>query len=288
MVIRAGVVGHPIAHSLSPRIHNTWFADYDLPGIYEAVDTHPDDFEKTIRKLMDEGWAGVNVTLPHKQSAYELADIVNPVAEVQEAANLLIFSDGKIIADNTDVHGFSECLTPLWNSKKGKEMPPRLIEQIGKKKEMRAVVLGAGGAAGPIIDNVLFCQETVVINRTKERAEALAERFGRHRVRAGTWDELGELLPQTDFLINTTSLGMKGQPELDVDVSLLPDHAEVYDIVYAPLETKLLRDARASGLVAVGGLRMLVFQAEPSFKAFTGVFVRKPQDILRTLEAELS
>lgn len=271
MVIRAGVIGHPIAHSLSPRIHNTWFADHALAGEYNAVDVHPDDLADAIRRLMESGWAGVNVTLPHKQAAYELADIANPVAEAQGAANLLIFSDGKVIADNTDVAGFRRCMG----------------SSVGEGSHHRAVVLGAGGAAGPIIQNVLFCDEIVVINRTSSKAEELARRFG-PRVRAGGWEELADLLPDTDYLINATSLGMRGQPALDVDASLLPSHAEVFDIVYAPLETSLLRAARARGLKAVGGLPMLVYQAAPSFKAFTGVEVRNPEAVLKSLEADLS
>ncbi|MEM1379818.1 MAG: shikimate dehydrogenase [Pseudomonadota bacterium] len=265
MVIRTGVVGHPISHSLSPKIYNTWFADVGIAGQYEAVDVVPENFETTVRQLARDGWRGVNVTIPHKTAAYEIADYRNPEAERVGAANLLVFSEGKIIADNTDVAGFRSCLQSI------------------PTKTNRAVVLGAGGAAGAIIAALSSCGEVSIVNRTLSKAGALSERADA-KTQAYTWDALPDLLQNTDFLINTTSLGMTGQPRLEIDLAPLPQQAEVYDIVYTPLETEFLKAAKARGLRAVGGLSMLVYQAVPSFKAYTGVEISDVDAMLRSLE----
>lgn len=268
--MRAAVLGHPIAHSLSPQIYNRWFSETGFPGEYEAIDVTGDAFEATVRRLVALGYAGVNVTLPHKNAASRFADFRTAEADRVGAANLLLFRDGKVVADNTDGEGFSACL------KTGSAQP---YPRTGL-----AVVLGAGGAAAPVIAQLLP-GDIAIVNRTKTRAEDLAGRFG-PSCSAHAWDELGELLPRADILVNTTSLGMKGQPPLEIDLSPMPS-GSVVDIVYAPLETPLLRDARARGHHTANGLRMLVYQAVPSFRAYTGLTPSDPERTLLDLEASL-
>ncbi|NNU15739.1 shikimate dehydrogenase [Parvularcula sp. ZS-1/3] len=270
MVMKAAVLGHPVSQSLSPRIFNEWFDAVGFPGEYEAIDTPPDAFEETVRRLMAEGYAGVNVTLPHKNVAASLADFRNKAVERCGAANLLLFRSGKIIADNTDGAGFARCL--VRRDKPGASLPSK------------AVVLGAGGAASPVI-NQLTPQRVHIANRTKAKAEALAENFG-PSCSAHDWDEIPELLKGADLLVNTTSLGMKGQPTLDIDLAPMSPDALVVDIVYAPLQTELLKQARKLGLGTSNGLTMLVYQAVPSFLAYTGLRAPSPEKTLRALEAE--
>jgi shikimate dehydrogenase len=277
MVIRAGVIGDPVAQSLSPRIHNHWFDALGLPGRYEAVHCKEARFEETVRRLMAEGWQGLNVTIPHKTRAAELADFKNPEAAQIGAANLLIFRDGKIIADNTDRRGFARS-----------RLNPQYVHfQATQKRPRKAVVLGAGGAAGPIVLDLWGLADIVITNRTYRKAEALADRFDEH-VRSVRWEDRNREIVDADILVNTTSLGMKGQPPLEVDLSGLSPGALVMDIVYAPLRTELLRQAERLGFFTAGGLTMLVYQAVPSFKAFTGMRPPSPETILRELTEELS
>ena len=268
MVIRAGVVGHPVAHSLSPRIHNGWFAELGIEGRYEAVDAAPGAFAATIRRLAAEGWSGVNVTVPHKPAAYDLAHETTRGAQRVGAANLLLFRDGRIIGDNTDGVGFAHALPAL---------PDR--------DPLRSVVLGAGGAAAPVAAELVRHGLVSIVNRTAARAEDLARRLG-PGLTAASWDELPAILAHTDVLVNTTSLGMTGQPPLDIDLSPMPPGGVVVDIVYAPVKTDLLAQAAARGLKPAGGLSMLVHQAAPSFEAFAGQPPRDPGHTLRMLEAE--
>lgn len=270
MVTKAAILGHPVNQSLSPRIYNEWFDALGFPGHYEAIDTPPSEFEATVRRLMNDGYAGVNVTLPNKNIAASLADYRNKSVERCGAANLLLFRSGKIIADNTDGAGFARCLVRR--------------DKPGAPLSTKAVVLGAGGAAAPVI-NQLTPQRVHIANRTKEKAEALAENFG-PTCSAHEWDEIPELLKGADLLVNTTSLGMKGQPPLTIDLTPMAPDALVVDIVYAPLETELLKQARKLSLGTSNGLTMLVYQAVPSFLAYTGLRAPSPERTLRALEAE--
>lgn len=270
MVMRAAVLGHPIEHSLSPRIYNHWFEESGFPGHYHAINVAPEDFEKEVRRLVSEGYAGVNVTLPHKRAALDIADFSNPAARELGAANLLLFRDGQVVADNTDGQGFAACLL----NENGQAIP----------RKKRAVVIGAGGAAGPVIQQ-LVSQDVAIVNRTRARADQLAARFG-PQCQAYDWSELPQLLRDADVLVNTTSLGMESQPPLEVDIAGLPPASLVIDIVYAPLETELLKTAKAHGHRTANGLRMLVFQAVPSFVAYTGLRPSNPEALLQTMEDE--
>ncbi len=254
----AGVMGWPVAHSKSPRLFDHWFARYAVAGRYVPLAVKPDDFAEVYRALAKAGFRGVNVTLPHKEAALALADEATAAATEIGAANMIRFEAGRILADNTDGYGFLESLkagAPGWRASSGP-----------------AAVLGAGGAARAVLHALLTegAPEIRLANRSAEKAEALARAFGA-RVRPVPWEAREEALDGAAVLVNTTSLGMAGQPPLEIDLARLPASAVVTDIVYAPLETPLLAAARARGLAAVDGLGMLLHQARPAFRAWFGL-----------------
>ena len=247
------MIGHPIGHSLSPRLHGRWLERYGIEGRYEAVDLAPDAFAGGVRRLAQDGWAGVNVTLPHKASALALADEATETASRLGVANLLIFCEGKITADNTDQAGFASALAP--------HLTPA---------HRRALVLGAGGATPAVLAALLQVgiEDIRLTNRTAATAEAMAGRFGAQVV---PWaDRQDALNAETDLVINATPLGLRGYAALDLPLGALPDHAVVADIAYSADGTELVRAARGRGLSGFDGLAMLVAQAVPSFAAFFG------------------
>jgi shikimate dehydrogenase len=253
----AGVIGWPVKHSRSPRLHGFWARHYAIDAAYVPLAVKPADFETAVRALPKLGFAGANVTLPHKEAALKLADIVDPSAQRIGAANTLIFhDDGKIEARNTDAFGFGAHLNqtaPDW------------------RKDRAAVVFGAGGAARAILAALLDAgvPEIRLINRTRARAEALATEFGA-RIRVVDWTDRRTALDGAGLLVNTTTQGMDGQAALDIDLATLPDDAVVNDLVYVPLETPLLAQARRRGLRTVDGLGMLLHQGRPGFAAWFG------------------
>jgi shikimate dehydrogenase len=249
----AGVLGWPVAHSRSPLLHGTWLERHGVDGAYLPLPVRPERFADSVRALADLGFRGANVTIPHKEAAFAVCDRVAPSAERAGAVNTLVFRDGRIEGSNTDGFGFAEnCAqsVPGWRAAAGP-----------------AVLLGAGGAARAIAAALLDagCPRLVLVNRTPARAEALARGLGGPV-------EVAERPPlaEASLLVNTTSLGMAGQPALELDISPLPAGAVVADIVYVPLETPLLAAARARGLPAVDGLGMLLHQARPGFEAWFG------------------
>lgn len=253
---RAFVIGHPIAHSRSPLLHGFWLRSLGLAGSYERVDVAPANLTGFVRSLADAGWVGGNVTIPHKTAVMALVDDLDVDAEAIGAVNTLWLEGGRLVGGNTDAIGFVANLdeeAPGWDDGAGR----------------RAVVLGAGGAARAVLHGLRRRGfEVVVANRTEASAVALAARF---RGEAVAWDRLSARLAMADVVVNTTSLGMAGQPPLRLDLSALHDQAVVCDIVYVPLETALLQSARARGLRAVGGLGMLLHQAVPGFARWFGV-----------------
>ncbi len=254
----AFVVGHPIGHSRSPLIHGYWLRQHELSGSYERIDVSPAGFAAFIASLVSRGLVGGNVTIPHKQAALALADRVTDRARLLGAANTLWRANGLLYADNTDVQGFVDSLdasVPGWAGTGG-----------------HAVVLGAGGAARGIVAGLLdrIPERIVVVNRTPARAADLAAVFG-PRVTAHAWADVATVLPRAGLLVNTTSLGMLGQPALAIDLAPLPAGALVADIVYVPLETPLLAAARRRGLQTVDGLGMLLHQAVPGFARWFGI-----------------
>lgn len=254
----AGVIGSPIAHSKSPRLHGHWLRKLGLPGHYIPMDVAPEDFEQVLRSLPKAGFVGVNVTVPHKEAALKLADVVTDRATLIGAANTLIFlEDGRIHADNTDGYGFIENLrqnAPDWDAKAGP-----------------AAVLGAGGAARAILASLLDAgaPEILLSNRTRARAEALQSDFG-SKIKVVDWVQAGNMLEDAATVVNTTSLGMLGHPELRVPLDGLQKGALVTDLVYNPLQTRLLREAEEMGCVTVDGLGMLIHQAVPGFERWFG------------------
>ena len=250
----AGVFGWPAGHSRSPQLHSAWLERHGIDGAYVPLPVPPEHFEAALRGVMAAGFSGANVTIPHKEAAFTLCDERDASALRAGAVNTLVFQGGRILGSNTDGFGFMENLrahAPAWRPETGP-----------------AVLLGAGGAARAIVAALLDAgvPEVVVVNRTAERAEELARALGGN-IRAAAEPPLAGAA----LLVNTTSLGMTGQPSLEIDLSPLPIHAVVADAVYVPLETPLLRAARARGLAIVPGLGMLLHQARPGFALWFGV-----------------
>jgi shikimate dehydrogenase len=254
----AGVIGHPVAHSRSPRLHRHWLNTYGLPGFYVPMDVAPQDLETVLRSLPKAGFVGVNVTIPHKEAVMNIADQITDRATLIGAANTLIFrEDGKIHADNTDGYGFITNLqdgAPDWKADAGP-----------------AVVLGAGGAARAVVASLLDAgvPELLLTNRTRNRAEALKEEFG-NKIKVVEWVQAGNILEGAGLVVNTTSLGMVGKPELRVPLDGLEAHTVVTDLIYAPLKTGLLQAAEEVGCTTVDGLGMLLHQAVPGFERWFG------------------
>jgi shikimate dehydrogenase len=256
---RACVIGWPVAHSRSPVIHRYWLRLYGLDGAYEMEAVRPEDIGGFLKSLGERGYAGANVTLPHKEAALAAAVRPDEAARTIGAANTLWLDEaGLLHASNTDAYGFMTHLAaeaPDWN-----------------KGERPVAVLGAGGAARAILHGLIEAGASRILlaNRTEGRAKALAEGFG-DRVSVIAWADRNRALAGCGLLVNTTSLGMTGKPPLDIDLAALPRDAIVADIVYSPLETPLLAAARARGNRVVDGLGMLLHQAVPGFERWFGV-----------------
>jgi shikimate dehydrogenase len=254
----AGVMGWPIAHSKSPRLHGYWLQEYGIDGAYVPLPVPPSRVAEAVRALPALGFRGANVTLPHKEAALAAADFADDIARRIGAANtLVVHEDGRIEARNTDAFGFLENIraeAPYW-----------------QPAAAPAVVLGAGGSSRAILVALLDAgaPEIRLINRTQERAEALAAELG-PGISVVSWSQRSAALAEAGVLVNCTTQGMVGNPPLDIDLSTLPDTALVTDIVYTPLQTPLLAAARARGLLGVDGLGMLLHQARPGFAAWFG------------------
>jgi shikimate dehydrogenase len=255
----AGVMGWPVAHSLSPRLHGHWLHRYEIDGAYVPLPVVPERLEQALGALPALGFAGANLTIPHKEAAVSLVDRLSPAAERVGAVNTVVVEpDGALSGDNTDGFGFLAALSESevgWRAAAGP-----------------AVVLGAGGAARAIAVALLDAgtPEVRVVNRTPERARDLAAELG-GPVHAVEWAGRAAALADAALLVNTTSLGMHGQPPLDLALGALPPTALVTDVVYTPLITPLLALARARGNPVVDGLGMLLHQARPGFRAWFGV-----------------
>ena len=249
----AGILGWPVAHSRSPRLHGFWLRRHGIDGAYVPLPVRPERFADAVRALADLGFRGANVTIPHKEAAFSVCDEVAPGAARAGAVNTLVFRDGRIEGSNTDGFGFLENIAgavPGWRAAAGP-----------------AVVLGAGGSARAVAAALLGagCPRLTLVNRSPARAEALARALG-GPIEVADRPPLGDAA----LLVNTTSLGMQGQPPLSIDLAPLPPGAVVADIVYVPRETPLLAAAQARGLCAVDGLGMLLHQARPGFAAWFG------------------
>ena len=256
--IRAGVIGHPINHSKSPLIHNHWIAEHGLSGEYTAIDIAPDKLKDGVQKLIDEGFAGFNVTVPHKQEIFKLCASADETAQTIGAVNTVVIRNGQLHGTNTDAFGFIE------NLHKG---------AFGVDFVHRpAIVLGAGGAARAVVYALAQAgaRQVIVLNRTADKAKDVAE-INTDITQVAPWEKRSEILRDAGLLVNTTALGMTGKAPLEIDLSLLPQDAVVNDIVYAPLMTDLLRQAESRGNQIVTGIGMLLHQARPAFEKWFGV-----------------
>ncbi|PZQ52512.1 MAG: shikimate dehydrogenase [Rhodovulum sulfidophilum] len=270
----AGVIGWPVGHSRSPRLHGHWLRRHGIDGYYVPIGLAPEEFLSGLAALPGLGFRGVNVTIPHKEAALAAAREVSPIAARVGAANTLTFlPDGGFHADNTDGYGFIESLrqdAPGWTAAAGP-----------------ALVLGAGGAARAVIAALIDAgaPEVRLANRTRARAEQLAEGLG-GPITVVAWDEASAAADGAATIVNTSALGMVGQPPLDVRLDAAPPGALVNDIVYQPLVTPLLAAAAARGLRTVDGLGMLLHQAVPGFERWFGTKPRVDADLRAAVLAE--
>jgi shikimate dehydrogenase len=273
MTRAACLIGWPVAHSRSPIIHKYWLKSFGIDGDYRIEAVMPEDLSAFVARLAERGYAGANVTIPHKEQVLALAD-ADARARAVGAANTLWFEGGTLRATNTDVEGFIgnlDASSPGWDGTR------------------EALVLGAGGAARAVLFGLIERGFTTIhlANRTLPRAEQLARQFGAS-VQPVAWDGVPALLPRAALLVNTTSLGMKGQPPLEVDVGPLPAGATVADAVAVPLDTRLLVAARARGLKTADGLGMLLHQAVRGFSLWFGKLPQVTAELRALVEADLT
>jgi len=274
----AGIMGWPVAHSRSPLLHGFWLDQTGIDGAYVPLPVRPEDIEPALRALPVLGFRGCNLTIPHKEAALRVVDRVDPLARRIGAVNtILVAADGSLEASNTDIYGFRENLresVPDWESSSG-----------------AAVVLGAGGSARAAVAALADAgvREIRIVNRTRRRAEAVAADLATADtvITVHPWECASHVLEGAGVLVNTTSLGMSGEPPLDLDLAPLRLTAPVVDIVYVPLETGLLAAARRRGHPVVDGLGMLLHQGRPGFEAWFGAAVQVSAELRATIIATL-
>jgi shikimate dehydrogenase len=272
---KACVIGWPVGHSRSPLIHGFWLNRLGIKGSYECAEVSPGDFPGFMDNFARLGYAGGNVTLPHKQAAFERCARTTETAACLNAVNTLWIEAGKLQGDNTDVAGFLAALdqeAPDWDLNSG-----------------HAVVIGAGGAARAIVYALQLrgLRRILLVNRTKSRAATIAADIGQP-IEVVDDSNLQRSLAGAALLVNTTSLGMLGQPPLTIDLTPLPPEATVSDIVYVPLETALIKAAKSRGLLAVSGIGMLLHQAVPGFERWFGIRPSVTAELRGFIEADIS
>jgi shikimate dehydrogenase len=269
----ACLIGWPAAHSRSPLIHHYWLRTLGIEGGYVIEAVPPDEFKDFLFRLSLRGFVGANVTIPHKEHALALS-LPDARARAVGAANTLWYDGGELRSTNTDIEGFINNLdacAPGWSA------------------VTDALVLGAGGSSRAVVFGLIErgIKRVYLVNRTLDRARALADQLGAE-VHPVAWDAIGELLPRTGLLVNTTSLGMHGQPTLEIDVGRLPSDAVVADLVYVPLRTSLLAAAQARGLRIADGLGMLLHQAVRGFELWFGERPQVTAELRALVEADLT
>lgn len=275
MTLRAGVMGFPISHSLSPRLHGYWIRKYDLDASYDAFEVKPETLMETIEGLKRDCAAkgdvfrGCNLTIPLKETIVDQVDVLeSAAAEIGAVNTVVVGADDRLFGRNTDGIGFTDNLAAEID--------------LNRFKGGTALILGAGGAARAILYALaqMGFSKILLSNRTRARAEDLAKSLKKVPIEVADWDMRDALVSTADLIVNTTSLGMRGQPPLQISLKALKAGAAVTDIVYTPLETDLLKDARSGGHIAIDGLGMLLHQAKAGFEAWFGV---KPEvdDALR-------
>jgi shikimate dehydrogenase len=275
MMKRACVIGWPIEHSRSPLIHGYWLKRYGIDGAYTKMPVRPEELKAFLANLRQAGLAGCNVTVPHKEAALALADVIEASAAAVGAANTLWLDGGSLYAANTDTYGYMTYLgrrAPGWN-----------------RSGAPASILGAGGAARAIIQGFIEAgvEEILLFNRSRARAEVLAAHFGQ-RLKVRDWTERSAASRGCAVLVNTTTVGMKGEGSLDIDFAGFDPRCVVSDIVYVPLETAFLAAARAHGLATVDGLGMLLHQAVPGFEKWFGVLPDVTEELYDLVAKDLA
>lgn len=267
----AGVMGWPVSHSLSPRLHGYWLREHGIDGAYVPLPVAPNNLEHAAKSLPKLGFRGVNLTVPHKEAVLPLLDGVSDIARRIGAVNTVFVSDdGTLSGTNTDAVGFMENVrqnAPQW-----------------QPAQAPATVIGAGGAARAVVAALIDegVAELRLVNRTREKADSLAKDLG-GSIKVFEWSDRTAALTDAGLVVNTTTLGMVNQPPLDLDLTSLPDRAVVNDLVYAPLETPLLKAARDRGLLTVDGLGMLLHQAVPGFEGWFGIRPQVTADLRQFL-----
>ncbi len=261
---KACVIGYPISHSLSPELHNYWLNFYNIKGSYTKEAIEPENLGKFIDDVKQGKFVGGNVTVPHKEAIIPFIDEPCPIVKRLGAANTIWLEDGKIHATNTDGFGFMAHLKASADS---------FIA-----KETKALIIGSGGAAKAVIDSLCDAgvPNIIIANRNVDRAKATAEHFSSHwpqtKITAQNLDIDGDQIACSNLIVNTSVLGMKGQPTLDLDISSAQKNTIIYDLVYSPLETNLLSQAKKHGLICIDGLGMLLHQGRPGFKIWFDFF----------------
>jgi shikimate dehydrogenase len=259
----AAVIGHPISHSKSPRMHNFWLEQFGIEGYYIPLDIDPKKFERSVRNLSELGLVGANITIPYKEKVLKIADKISDRAALVGAANTLTFlQNGGVYADNTDGYGFLQNIKSKYSD--------------WSAREGISVVFGAGGASRAILGALIEdgASDIILANRTRSRADQLRSDFGA-KIKVVEWMKIQNYLSDASTIINTTSLGMLGKSDLPIPLNTLKKHTLVTDIVYSPLETHLLATAAKMGCRTVDGLGMLIHQAIPGFERWFGT---KPGD----------
>jgi shikimate dehydrogenase len=271
----AGLMGWPVMHSRSPKLHNYWFETHGLAGTYVPLGIEPGKLEAALHALAPLGFAGCNLTIPHKETALAFVDEVDAMARRMGASSCIVVRrDGSLLATNNDGYGFIEGILeadPGWRADAGP-----------------IVVIGAGGGSRAVVYSLAErgAREIRLFNRTFGRAEALAQEFG-GPIKAMPWEDRHAALDGAAMVVNTTSQGMVGQPALELDLNKLPTRALVADIVYIPRETPLLAAARSRGNRTVNGLGMLLHQARPAWKAWFGIEPRVTPELRALIEATI-
>ncbi len=263
--MKAGVIGYPISHSKSPTIHQYWMDQYNINGNYHHIEIKPKDLEIKIKDIIYQGYNGFNVTAPHKENIFKLCDEVDAAAKKIGAVNTVVIKDQKLYGTNTDSFGFIENL--------------KSSQDIDFKKK-KPFILGAGGAARAILYGLLQegVEEILLTNRTIDRAENL-QKLDPNKIKVIPWEEKETYLNKINLLVNTTSLGTKNQQSLEINLDNLTSNSLVSDIVYNPLMTDLLSQAKDRHHSIVTGIGMLLHQARPAFKAWTGVMPEVTKDL---------
>jgi shikimate dehydrogenase len=271
----AGLMGWPVMHSRSPALHNYWFAQHGVAGTYVPLAIRPEGLPAALRALAPLGFAGCNLTIPHKEAALRVADEIDPAARrIGASSCVVVRPDGSLLASNNDGYGFIEGI--------------REVDHGWRADAGPIVVIGAGGGSRAVVDSLADrgAREIRLINRTFARAKRLADEFG-GPIQALPWDDRHAALDGAAMLVNTTSQGMVGQPALDLDLGKLPVKALVADIVYIPRETPLLAAARERGNRTLNGLGMLLHQARPAWKAWFGIEPEVTPELRALIEATI-